>query len=83
MKKYQITLNQVKQFNTMLTALRRIHKGYMTPYQITTQNDGFLDVEETLSMAYENIQEEAKNASKGIKFIEIPVENEMGTIKPM
>jgi hypothetical protein len=67
----------------MLTALRRIHKNYMTTDQLRKDCIFTNDYEETLGMSYENIQSEAKNASKGIKFIEIHAENEMGTIKPM
>lgn len=62
---------QIKQFNAMRAALITISKGYQTPAQIrknATEQYG-LDPEEVLEMSYQNIQNEASNAVKGVKAL--------------
>jgi len=84
MKKYQISEKKVKEFNRMLQTLKRIDKDYLTVNQLIKECDiEGLNSEEQISMAYENIKEEAKFASKGVRFIEIQPEGEIGTIKLM
>lgn len=70
-KKIEITDKQVAQFNSMLAALKQIHKDYQTPSQLkkSCDSDYGLGYEETLEMAYENIQGTARFASKNIKPI--------------
>lgn len=62
-----MTPKQKDQFNRMRSALRRIANGYMTPAQIQRDKEAGLDYEEYLEMAYENIQQEAKAACKGVR----------------
>ena len=84
MKKYQITEKQVQQFNRMLSTLRKIDKGYMTIKQLQKDagsNYG-LEYTEYLEMVYENVKNDAHFASKGIKLIEIKVDNEPGLTIP-
>lgn len=52
----------------MYTALKRIAKYYQTPDQLrkSSQKDYGLNYIESLKMAYENIQQEAADAIKGI-----------------
>jgi hypothetical protein len=66
-----MTEKQKNQFNRMLAALRKIHKGYQTPEQLRRNCKGHygLDYQESLEMAYENLQAEARFAAKGIKEI--------------
>lgn len=73
-KKYQITEKQRLQFNRMLTVLKNIAKGYQTPDQLKRNCDKQygLEYEETLEMAYENIQSDAASGSKGIKALNAP-----------
>lgn len=64
-----MTSNQAKQFNQMLSALRRI-AAYDTIEELQ-KNSGMnygADYEEALEMAYENIKEEA-NFIKDIHFV--------------
>lgn len=76
MKKIQITVKQAQQYNLMLHVLRKIHKEYMSPERIRNHPDTeFHGFEEHLSMAYENIQEEARIASYKLKEIKIPEHN--------
>jgi aminopeptidase N len=66
-----ITKKQAEQFNRMRAALIQIAKEYQTPVQLK-RNSGKqygLDYEEVLEMSYENIQDEAKLASKGVKAL--------------
>lgn len=53
-------------------ALKRIAKGYQTPAQIRreAERDGGFgpDYEEYLEMAYENIQQLAANAIRGVRI---------------
>lgn len=72
-KKIQITERQAHQFNRMRIALIKIAKAYQTPDQLR-RNCGKqygLGYEETLEMSYENLQAEAKAASKGISKINL------------
>lgn len=66
-----MTTKQKEQFNSMLAALRRISKDYQKPEQLrrASEKQYGLDYEEALEMAYENIQHEAAQASKGVKAI--------------
>lgn len=70
-RKIQITVKQAEQFNRMLQALRKIYKDYQTPEQLrrNCEKDYGLDYEESIGMAYENIQAEAAFASRGLKPI--------------
>ena len=66
-----MTQKQAIQFNMMLTALRSIAKNYSPPAKLRRiKNDG-LQYEERLEMAYENIQQSAKDASHGVKPLDI------------
>lgn len=60
-----------QQFNRMLRTLRRIAREYQTPAQLHRGcgKDYGLEYAETLEMAYENIQQEARSAIKGVKEI--------------
>jgi aspartokinase len=55
--------------NRMLDALKTIATGYQTPDQLKRNCEKMygLSYEETLEMAYENIQQLAKEASKGVR----------------
>ncbi len=66
-----MTATQQKQFNMMRETLRRISKEYQTPERLARicQKEYGLDVSEALEMAYENIQQEAAQAIKGVKTI--------------
>jgi hypothetical protein len=69
-----MTPKQTDQFNNMLITLRMIAKEYQTPAQLR-RNSGRqygLEYEESLEMAYENIQEAAKTAIKGVKPLANP-----------
>jgi hypothetical protein len=71
MKKTLITEVQRKQFNAMREALIKISKKYQSSRQLqkNCEKEYGLEYTETLEMAYENIQNEAKNAVKGVKKI--------------
>lgn len=63
-----------RQIKTKLEAelaltLERIAKGYQTPDQLrrSSQREWGLDYEEALEYAYDNIQQLAKNAIKGLR----------------
>lgn len=76
-KKIIITEKQAEQFNRMLETLKRIggnskSTSYMTPDQIR-KHSTWGDPEEEIEMAYDNIQAEAKSASKGVSQIDIDV----------
>ena len=72
-KKITITEKKARTFNNMLRSLRLIAKEYQTPDQLRkeSKNDWGLGYEEALEMSYENIQNEAKQSSAGVKFIPI------------
>ena len=74
-KKILITEVQASQFNRMLETLKRIggnskSTSYMTPDQIR-KHSTWDDADEEIAMAYENIQEEARYASKAVRQIDI------------
>lgn len=58
-------------FNQMRNALIQISSHYQTPAQLERgSGDQYgLDYTEALEMAYENIQDLAKQSVKGVKFI--------------
>lgn len=61
---------QKQQFNKMLATLKRIGHEYSTIEEMQDYEDGIgLDFEETLEMAYENIQAEAIMCIEGISII--------------
>ena len=62
---------QVKQFNYMLIVLTRIAKQYSTLKQLRkdSEDEYWLEYEEALEMAYENIKLEAKECIKWVKTI--------------
>lgn len=64
-----MTKKQALQFNRMLGALKVINKTFMTPNQIRKHLDSGLEFEEELEMAYENIQQFAKQTIKGVRPI--------------
>lgn len=69
-----ITKKQAEQFNRMRASLIQIAKEYQTPAQLrrNSEKQYGLDYEDCLEMSYENIQDTAKIASKGVKAIELP-----------
>lgn len=56
----------------MLHALRKIAKGYQTSDQIrrNSEKEYGLEFSEALEYSYDNLQNEAKTACQGIRFIE-------------
>ncbi len=64
-----MTPKQKQQFNHMRATLKRIATGYQTPDQLrrSTERSYNLDAEEAIGYAYENIQQEAKDAVKGVR----------------
>jgi methyl-accepting chemotaxis protein len=66
-----MTPKQNKQFNLMASTLRQIARGFQTTSQLrrNSMKDWGLSYDEALEMAYENIQEIAKRAVKGVKDI--------------
>jgi hypothetical protein len=66
-----MTATQQRQFNEMLSTLRKISKGYANPSQLQRDSKSSfgLNYTECLEMAYENIQSEAATASRGVKEI--------------
>lgn len=65
----------------MLAMLRKISKEYMTPDQIRKHQQTPFDASEEIEMAYENIQSEARWASRGVKFLKEP-ESKLKATKP-
>jgi hypothetical protein len=66
-----LSKTQQKQFNQMRSALITISKGYQTASQLrksATKQFG-LDYEEVIEMSYENIQNTAAQAVKGVKIL--------------
>jgi hypothetical protein len=57
-------------FERMYKALKTIAKDYQTPEQLrrNCEKQYGLGYEETLEMSYENIQQLAKDATKGIRL---------------
>jgi len=66
-----MTEKQKEQFNRMLITLRRIAKDYMTTNQLkkSAEVEFAEDYENLLEMSYENIQQEARAGSRGIRNI--------------
>lgn len=64
-----MTPKQKEQFNNMRRALIQIRRGFETPSQLRKNcgNCYGLDYEETIEMAYENMQCVAGLAVKGVK----------------
>lgn len=69
--KTQITLNQVNQFNRMREVLKQIANGYMTPEKLRkdSEKEYGIDFYEALEMSYDNIQNDAQYAVRGVKSI--------------
>lgn len=67
-----MTEQQKSDFNRMWTALQRIIE-YQDPETLreNSQKDWGLDFEEAIEMAYENIQEEARQGVQGINRVAI------------
>lgn len=62
--------SSIEKQQRMYDTLKRIAREYMTPAQIerdAERSHGALGKLEYLEMAYENIQEEAKRAIKGMR----------------
>lgn len=61
---------KTEQIVKMYAALERIAKGYQTPNQLRKNSDKEwgLGYEESLEMAYENLQVEAKAGIKGVRI---------------
>lgn len=68
-----MTKIQIGQFNRMRAALRTIAKAYQNPDQLRSNSEKLygLSYEEALEMAYENIQNIAFEAVKGVRQIKI------------
>jgi hypothetical protein len=69
--KTEITQRQKTQFNRMLSVLKQIATGYMTPAQLrkSSRGDYGLDFDEAIEMSYDNIQNDAKYAIKGVRSL--------------
>lgn len=67
-----ISKKKAEQFNAMLKSLRKIYKEYMSPEQMRKHEDAdFHGFDEFISMSYDNIQSEARFASKGVQPIDL------------
>lgn len=66
-----MTERQAWQFNRMRRALIKIGRGYQTTEQLrrSCRREFGLAFEEALEMAYENIQQEAQNAVRGVRTV--------------
>jgi hypothetical protein len=75
-----MTEKQRQQFNRMRHTLKKIYKYYQTPDQLrrNSEKDYGLGFQESLEMAYENLQSEAQYAVKGIKELKAPKPNGPG-----
>jgi hypothetical protein len=64
----------IDHYNRMYNALKTIATGYQTPDQLrrNSKNDYGLGYAETLEMAYENIQQLAKDATRNVRKIPNP-----------
>lgn len=67
--KTEITANQKRQFNLMLSTLKMISKGYASPEKLRKdcEKEYGLEYHETLEISYENILNDARYGCKGIK----------------
>ena len=66
-----ITRKQAEAYNRMRAVLIKIHKYYMKPSKIRRDSGGAINYEEYLEMSYENIQDEARAAVKGVRELQI------------
>jgi hypothetical protein len=66
-----MTPKQIRQWNQMRHTLLRISKQYMNSQKLRKESESEygLEFEESIEMAYDNIQSEAKAAVKGVKEI--------------
>lgn len=66
-----MTPKQKADYNRMLHTLRRIHKDYQTSEELhrDSEKDWGLEFEEAIGMAYDNIQNEARECIKGVREI--------------
>lgn len=66
-----MTENQRKTFNRMRAALIDISRKYMTSGEMRLKSESYygLDYAEALEMAYDNIQNAARQAVKGVRAI--------------
>ena len=64
-----MTPKQQEQFNRMRSTLKRIATGYQTPAQLrrNSEREDGLDADEAIEYAYENIQQEARLAVRGVR----------------
>ena len=64
-----MTPKQKDQFNRMRSTLKRIASDYQTPEQLRRKSEKQygLSADEAIEFAYENIQQEAKNAVAGVR----------------
>lgn len=71
----------INHYRRMYHALKTIANYYQTPDQLKrdSKKDWGLDYEESLEMAYENIQQLAKEATKGVR---LPKEETKSTNHP-
>lgn len=66
-----MTPKEEAKFRQMYLALTCIAKDYLTPQRLrksVTVKNGILSSEEYLEMAYENIQQQAKDGLRGIRL---------------
>lgn len=70
-KKIEITEKQKAQYNLMYSALKSIAKDYQTPNQLrkNCKKQYGIDFDEAIEMSYENIQDEALKAIKGVRYL--------------
>ena len=66
-----MTSRQMQQFNQMRAALCRIAREYVSPQKLYRDAERLYGITgiEAIEMAYENIQNEARAAVKGVKEI--------------
>lgn len=64
-----MTPKQAENYERMRRCLRRLASGYQRPSEIRrhSERDFGLGYTEALEMAYENMQQEAKNAVRGVR----------------
>lgn len=64
-----MTPKQQEQFNRMRATLKRIATGYQTPDQLRrgAEREYGIAADEAIEYAYENMQQEARNAMKGVR----------------
>lgn len=64
-----MTPKQQEQFNRMRATLKLIATGYQTPDQLRrgSEREYGIAADEAIEYAYENMQQEARNAVKGVR----------------